>query len=395
MPFNVLLDTNIFIACKYNFLGGSLSSLKKYEADGLVHLISNDIINREVKHHIITDVGLCASQVKNSLKRQGDLINAITHEEYRKIETLLLDSPRILCGRFDSFISSAVPLPNDGLSIVELFDDYFKPKAPFESNKEKKAEFPDATVIMSIKKAFQSGDNGILHVVTNDEGWHNALKSVNNIVLHKDLNSLLTQISKEEELFAEVAAFIKENISQIKDSVSDWLMDQDWDFAVDEIDMCIECDVVEETNILKNDVSIIGIDYIDPDNEYAIAALRGKIILELHFCYIDHSDEIYDKEDRTWYNTKYGDGTLKIGFPVILSSTVIIEDGGYELEVPEIEEVEKQFIEIIDYDLSVDNSEYEEPDDRPYYSTCPDCGEKIGFHNDGGNGFCTNCAPNH
>ena len=31
---------------------------------------------------------------------------------------------------------------------------------------------------------------------------------------------------------------------------------------------------------------------------------------------------------------------------------------------------------------------------RPY-TTCPDCGEDISIDNDGGNGFCNKCAPNH
>ena len=35
-------------------------------------------------------------------------------------------------------------------------------------------------------------------------------------------------------------------------------------------------------------------------------------------------------------------------------------------------------------------------DDVPNaYSTCPDCGCKINIENDGGNGFCINCAPKH
>ncbi len=38
----------------------------------------------------------------------------------------------------------------------------------------------------------------------------------------------------------------------------------------------------------------------------------------------------------------------------------------------------------------------EDYDDVPdAYSTCPDCGRKINVENDGGNGFCLNCAPNH
>ncbi|PWJ50849.1 PIN-like domain-containing protein [Faecalicatena contorta] len=41
---------------------------------------------------------------------------------------------------------------------------------------------------------------------------------------------------------------------------------------------------------------------------------------------------------------------------------------------------------------------FEEDDDEYLegaYNTCPDCGHKINFENDGGNGFCINCAPNH
>ncbi len=29
------------------------------------------------------------------------------------------------------------------------------------------------------------------------------------------------------------------------------------------------------------------------------------------------------------------------------------------------------------------------------YSICPDCGQKLSSLNDGGNGFCTECAGNH
>mgnify|MGYP006916288650 CR=1 FL=1 len=37
------------------------------------------------------------------------------------------------------------------------------------------------------------------------------------------------------------------------------------------------------------------------------------------------------------------------------------------------------------------------PDEEPIraYDTCPECGCPIGIDNDGGNGFCINCAPNH
>ena len=44
---------------------------------------------------------------------------------------------------------------------------------------------------------------------------------------------------------------------------------------------------------------------------------------------------------------------------------------------------------------TVDDWEEEEyTGDKPY-TTCPDCGKPISFENDGGNGFCIDCAPEH
>lgn len=71
--FNVLLDTNIFMAAKYNFAGGSLRNLKKYCENETVTLFTNDIICREVHSHIDEDVGLMARQAKMRLRTMGSL----------------------------------------------------------------------------------------------------------------------------------------------------------------------------------------------------------------------------------------------------------------------------------------------------------------------------------
>lgn len=46
-----------------------------------------------------------------------------------------------------------------------------------------------------------------------------------------------------------------------------------------------------------------------------------------------------------------------------------------------------------DYDFDIwDGADYCDTD---AYNVCPDCGMAFGILNDGGNGFCKNCAPNH
>ena len=111
--FNVLLDTNIFMAAKYNFAGGSLRNLKKYCENETVTLFTNDIICREVHSHIDEDVGLMARQVKNAIKNNGELVNAISRETYAMIETTLMGASDALHAQFDTYIAGATLLPNE------------------------------------------------------------------------------------------------------------------------------------------------------------------------------------------------------------------------------------------------------------------------------------------
>lgn len=62
-----------------------------------------------------------------------------------------------------------------------------------------------------------------------------------------------------------------------------------------------------------------------------------------------------------------------------------------ELDAPDFNEIDKESIQIIGYEFTERGNEIHDP----YYDVCPDCGEKIGMQNDGGNGFCINCALNH
>lgn len=391
MQYNVLLDTNVFLACKYDFQNGQLSSLKKYEEKGAVHFVINDIITREVKHHIDTDVSLIAAQAKNSIRKHGELKCALSSDEYDMIESILLGVPSKLHDRFNEYIKNATSLPNNDLSLAEIFNDYFAPNAPFENIKDKKNEFPDAAVIMSIKRFVDSHNGFILHVVTDDKGWHDALKDLDSVVLHKNLGSVLTLISKEEDLFSKVVGFIKGKTSQIEKSIEGWLLDKDWAFAVDELEMCIECDVVDDVEVKETKVTPIGIDYIDAEEHYSIVSLRAESIMEIQFSYIDHSEEFYDREEHTWYNTKYGNGVLTIKVPITFAETVLTDDDTFEIDAPDFDDIDSSSIEIMEYDLTEDNSDYADP----YYNICPDCGEKISVSNDGGNGFCSNCASKH
>ena len=62
----------------------------------------------------------------------------------------------------------------------------------------------------------------------------------------------------------------------------------------------------------------------------------------------------------------------------------------YEFENPEI--IDSEFAETNYVSAYQQNEDDYDPD---AYNTCPDCNAPISYKNDGGNGFCSKCAPNH
>lgn len=386
--FNVFLDTNVFMGANYNFEQGSLLNLKKYCDSGVASLVTNDIITREVRHHIATDVLELARKAKNAIKKEPQLLITVTQPVFESIQKTLLDAPTELIKRFDAYINKAQFLSNSTTSITDLFDDYFEFVAPFEKREEKKHEFPDAAVIMSIKKCIENCTLGSIHVVTDDNGWHNALKDVHNVNLYKDLKSLLTSISKEEELYSKITAFLADQIGQLEDLTESWLLDQDWSCAVEDIEMCIECDSIDDVELCEITLVPSGVEYIDKEEQYAATSVSGTAKLKIGFSYIDHSCESYDREDHIWYNTKYGDCEAIIEVPIQMTVTVLIsDDETLDMDKPDFEDFNSD-AEIVEYTLNEHNDEIHDP----YYNICSKCGEPIGIHNDGGDGKCANCT---
>ena len=393
--FNLLLDTNIFIKNKYGFSSGSLFNLKKHCDDGVATMYTNDIILREVRRHIKSDVGLLAAQAKNAIKDHKELVNAITPEAFEEVKKMLLSAPDNLRATFDSYMQDAVQLSNEKLSIIDLLNDYFAPNSPFEGNKEKRSEFPDATIIMSIKRYIALMGGEALHVVTDDNGWHNALKDTVGIVMHKEVKTLLTAISqKQEGLFKKITAYVGTQLEVLQTQSEMWLIDQSWDFVVDEIDTCVECDAIDEIKVKSINPILDSIEYIDAREGNAVVTLSDVASIKINFSYVDHTEEIYDKEDGVWYNTIYGNGDAEIAVPFSLSVMVLFTDGAdgeFDLDAPDFDELDKSNIVILNHELAEQNDYISDP----YYDICPDCGGKIGLHNDGGNGFCIKCASAH
>ena len=390
--FNIFIDTSIFIKNKFTFHAGPLNSLKKYCQKGYCTLFTNSIILREVEKHIKADVGKLASQAKNAIKKKPELVNAISKHEADLIAEKLLAAPEKLLTQFKTFLDGATSLPVDDLSLAAVFDDYFNIVPPFENKEEKKAEFPDAVAIMSIKRYLQETENATMCVLTDDEGWMAAFEGLENVCIFKDIQSLLTEISKEEALYNQIVQFVGNHVVELSSVVEGWLYEQDCSSLIEGIGPCIECDTLEDLQIGTIIITPHSVDFIDSENQYAVVGFSGTAAAVIDFSYLDHTEEVYDREDHVWLNTIYGTGSIEVNVPFTGTVTVLVSDEEEEMDFqdPKINEIEWD-----DVQMTVLEMKEHRQNDDPYYCTCPDCGKPIGIHNDAGDGFCTACSGRH
>ena len=393
--FNVFLDSNVFVGEKFNFNSTSLSSLKQYLDSGLINLYTNDIVLKEVKQNIKSELEYHIGQASKIINKQSEFKCAISKEENDYINKILSNAPQKLESVFDSYVEGAIVLDYNTVSVIELFDNYFNTKAPFEESKEKKAEFPDAVIIMSIEEYLKK-QNILMHVVTNDNGWENAFKGNEKITVHKKLRDFLSFVSKGNENYKYIIEFYNSRKKFLSSKIEEWLDGQAWQLLVEYI-RDIECTDICDYNVSNIEFKARAVEYLD-DEKCSISVI-GKAEIELEYDYIDHSEEMYDREDHEWYNTIYGTARSTLETPIKFTLYIDInniENSDLTISNIEFDDSALDNIDETEYQ-ELRNTEYYdyEDDNEDYYNTCPDCGCKINLENDGGNGFCTECAFKH
>lgn len=394
---NIFIDSNIFISLKYNIFNGPLKSLERYNEKGIVQLYTNEIVHHEVIKHMNKDFFNAISIVKKAIEKSFALQVALKQEECTIIDELNY-IPTNMEQSLNSFFKKAIELKNDSVVLDTILRQYFEIVPPFENNEKKKAEFPDAIIIDSIKH--RANIDELLFVVTDDHGWKLSFPDKNEFnvqVVDKihDMTTIIAQDLLDERILSSVQSELKDDLLN---KVKQWLEDYDFSYIAYNIDESgmLECNEFDYAEINNLNLYFNGIDYVDSEDQSASLDFRAEASVELYFSYIDHSYETYDREDDVYYNTKYGNaiGKIKIRVPIEVS-----------VSVSPITDDNNNVLDIIDYsfgDLEHDCEDIEccesvDYDDELFaqYNVCPECGEEISGENDGGNGFCSKCAPNH
>ncbi|MCY9339740.1 PIN domain-containing protein [Bacillus haynesii] len=151
-------------------------------------------------------------------------------------------------------------------------------------------------------------------------------------------------------------------------------------------------DESELTYIGSSGIKEWHIDSYELDSFTMVERVEDQIIYELiyyvemssHSCDYRERDD-HTKEDIVSYEYKYRVmGQLTISVVRTVDMFMNFEDSD-----------DFDSAEIVTGDFEESSFIYDDDIVPDAYSICPDCSRKINIENDGGNGFCSNCAPNH
>ena len=137
------------------------------------------------------------------------------------------------------------------------------------------------------------------------------------------------------------------------------------------------------------------------------------VVLTVDYSCIDEDNSYWDKEEGAYLFLATSELRLTKELQLDFCVTFSVDDSN-EGQIKSVNDIEELIIEKdTHYGIWIEPDDYDEievlrssldstsdgAEDEGYvpgaYNTCPDCGRKINFENDGGNGFCVHCAPNH
>ncbi|HCR1970355.1 TPA: DUF4935 domain-containing protein, partial [Enterobacter hormaechei subsp. xiangfangensis] len=230
------IDSNILYSLGYKFDSGMLDQLKQFKNKHIL-IIQPRIIHNEMVKHV--------SEPFEKLHRE---IDKLCRESIRKLKTDENNSvqaasqlkgdldPIALAEKiiFDFYreINGEVLETKDYLDVDELIELYFLNQPPFENNKEKKNEFPDAIALLCLDSwASEKGFKVV--AVSNDKGWKLFSEGVANVEVVDDLQSALAIFQPHQRAMEIIESLLgndflddgKRLFSDIKVRVADYVSD--------------------------------------------------------------------------------------------------------------------------------------------------------------------------
>jgi hypothetical protein len=343
---NIFLDTSTFE--QNNFLvGKKLNSLLEHTDDNSINVFSSEIAIKELKERVRKKILKAKSEIKkfrNTKPKSVEIFrNTETYEIFDQVWRIKFDEEieKINLKIDDLIKNTPIQLiETNGIDIDEVFNKYFKNKAPFKEG-DKKYEFPDAFILASIEK-WCIENNSKMIIISNDKDWLNYESEF--IIKIKELDELLIKIAiqKEISLKEQKLEFIQQiydtSFENLEKELNDYIENNSY-LDTGEADL-IKYEI-SEFDWGEYDITAIG-------EEYAMLKANVNIKIKVWVSYQDYSTGYYDKENNDWHFVETIKGTFEkeIEVPITLEVSFEFESKDYEINIETVnndEEIELEY----------------------------------------------------
>ena len=309
-PLYVTLDTNIFVANKFDFSKDStLGLLVKYVKANKIKIVLSNIVIKEVEKHIVAESDKICGTLR---KLRADVIKTAS-EEY--LEQLGLNiSLQILDKKiyreksreiWNNFVDSLKPeiLDTSKIDLDAIITDYFNVSPPFENSDKKRKEFPDAFIANQIKERFDQDQ--VVAIVSDDNGFKRACGNSKNHIFYKTLAELYDAMNRQEAEYRNIVQNINSLVMGYIYDIESLVMDND----------CVEVhgqtydtdgivdgfDYSEITVVSIRDITC-GVRTIDEiTEETVLATLLCTAEIDVECSYEDYDNAAWDHETESYY----------------------------------------------------------------------------------------------
>ena len=200
LPIYVFLDAQVYYAASFDFQSPRFASLKECVNRGTLHLVSTDIVAREVQR----GVGARLAEFRSSLgksRKLGGMLRSLGDVRIDALEALAkrpisIDDALGVATDFFRDYTESIPIPPNALG--QMFDMYFSGNAPF-GPADKKNEFPDAANLTALL-SFSQSMNMEIYVVSGDDDWQRTCASHSKLVHVRHLSEVLDKAIRGEWL---------------------------------------------------------------------------------------------------------------------------------------------------------------------------------------------------
>lgn len=351
MSVEIFLDTNVFESAKFSYSSKTFVSFLDYCKENEIKLKITDV----VKHEVIKRIKSNITESFEKIDKQNLGVVAASFDMDTNISKLnfIEKLTNKLNEKFDDFLDdNDIEILSSNYNIHELTYQYFNQLSPF--TEQKKHEFPDAIILLTIKKYIQDNTYKTIITISNDKSFKD-FSEENNIQNFNFISNVLDYLIKHPNV-ALVNAYEKQ-MSAIKDEICKRIESNKNEFILysyDSIDF-VDVEDINIVEILINDLNITN--YNQTDKSIVLEAS-----VSIHFSckayYPDPDTIIYDKENGKHFS--FTKCISKINFTENIKADIEIcfdEDFNYDIE--DIELYQKEF----EFQLNekfIESTEYEE-----------------------------------